>query len=501
MALNSTHPQYALTVQDILLMRHIYSGERTVKELGDMYLPPTPGMRLDGMIVGQEGYESYDAYKKRAVLPDYVSDAVEALLGLMHQRPAKFDVPKAMEGILTNATADGETLQNLLRRINEQQIVVGRLGALLDLEQNPNPANPLPFISLYNAETIRNWDDGADNVDRNKLAFVVLDETGPKRNANFEWTQEQRYRVLMLGELNAAAEGKKAYSYGVFSGANADFNQEAMLVPTLRGVSLDTVPFVFINSKDTLPRPDNPPLLGLARKVLTIYRGEADYRQALFMQGQDTLVVIGGLDAADEESRVGAGAKLSVEMGGDAKYIGVSSNGLPEMRMALENDKKEAIAKTGQLIDAMGSKQESGEALGIRLAAQTATLNQIALTGAAALEHLLRVAAQWLGLNPDDVKVTPNLEFADLNMSGKDVVDLMTAKNMGAPLSKETIHNLIAVRGLTDKTFEEEMDLIEDEDPLMGTTAGALGLQGLEAKNGPVDEQAPQEVPPKKAPK
>ncbi|MBD4208505.1 hypothetical protein GUH47_21445, partial [Xanthomonas citri pv. citri] len=48
--------------------------------------------------------------------------------------------------------------------------------------------------------------------------------------------------------------------------------------PTIRGKTLNRIPFVFINSKDIVARPDDPPLLGLVNLALAIYRGDADYR-------------------------------------------------------------------------------------------------------------------------------------------------------------------------------------------------------------------------------
>lgn len=481
MAINSKHPLYADTIDDQILMRDTYKGERTVKEKDVEYLPPTPGMIIDGMLPGQDGRKKYDGYKKRAVFPDYVSDAVEALLGLMHQRPAVFELPKVMEDLIKKSSSTGEALQALLRRVNEQQLVTGRVGALLDLPAEPDPTNPLPFIALYNSELPINWDDSNDNKGENKLDLVVLDETGNERKeGSFEWTQVTKHRVLQM------LEGK--YHFGVFEGNEQQYDGSKMTPALLRGKALEEIPFVFINSKDILPMPDNPPLLGLARLVLAIYRGEADYRQTLFLQGQDTLVVIGGIKHStvevEGETRVGAGATLEVDMGGDAKYIGVSSTGLPEMRQSIENDRKLAEAKSGQLIDATGSKQESGSALQTRIAAQTATLKQIALTGAAGLTKLLQVAATWMGANPDEVKITPNLEFADLTMTGKDLTDIMTAKNMGAPISKESVHELMVMRGLTSKEFEEEMELVADEDPLLGNPAGALAT--LVPPAGPV---------------
>jgi hypothetical protein len=205
-----------------------------------------------------------------------------------------------------------------------------------------------------------------------------------------------------------------------------------------------------------------------------VYQGEADYRQALFLQGQDTLVVIGAIrsEAGEDETRVGAGAKIEVDMGGDAKYIGVSATGLPELRQALENDYQRAEARTGQLVNTMSSNQESGAALQTRLGAQTATLNQIAMSGAAGLERLLKVAARWLGLDDSKVKVTPNLEFADVDMSGKDLVDLQTAKTLGAPISSETIHDIMATRGLTKLTYQEEQGKIDSEAPIIGSLSG-----------------------------
>src|SRR5690606_16749209 len=134
-----------------------------------------------------------------------------------------------------------------------------------------------------------------------------------------------------------------------------------------------------------------PPLLGLSNLCLAIYRGEADYRQALFQQGQDTLVVIGGLeyDEQGKPLRLGAGAVVGVPLGGDAKYVGTEGKGLAEMRQALENDKAAAVQRGARLLTAKGGDRQSGEALRVRVAAQTATLTIMAKTAAAGLEWLL----------------------------------------------------------------------------------------------------------------
>jgi hypothetical protein len=256
----------------------------------------------------------------------------------------------------------------------------------------------------------------------------------------------------------------------------------------LFGATLDEIPFVFVNTKDIVPNPDEPPLAGLARLALAIYRGEADYRQNLSQQGQDTLVITGDLkkrkedlnalaDDSDEPLRVGAGSVIELEQGGTAEYVGISGDGISEQRTSLENDRKRADAKSGQLINAMGSEAESGEALKTRLGAQTATLKQIALTGAAALEWLLKTAARWKGADPEQVKVTPNLEFGRPTLLGRDLVELITYRSLGGPLSLESLHAITVDQGYTKLTFEEEKQKVDEErasevPPPTGTAAG-----------------------------
>lgn len=487
MAINSTHPTYAAMLPDWQLMRDAYLGERAVKARGLVYLPATPGHKLDGMSSANDaGMQAYEAYKLRAKFPDYVSEAVERYIGLLHSKAPTIELPAQLEAMRSRATVDGESLEALLRRINEQQLVTGRLGLLLDFPANPDPTAPVPYVATYFAEAIRNWDESNDGQGVNALELVVLDESGPVRKEDFEWVNEERYRVLMLGNApieptddteqapNDPSEGvgPRTYSQGVFSvqEAGKGFDMANMVQPMYRGKALEELPFVFVNSKDIIAAPDNPPLIGLGLLAMTIYRGEADYRHTLFLQGQDTLVTIGTVHqdgeakSGDDALRVGAGARIGLDMGGDAKYIGIGAEGLAEQREALMEDRKEAEAKAGTLISPAAGRQESGDALTARVAAQTASLTQIAKAGALALENLLKIAARWMGADPEKVKVTPNLEFAPVLVTGQEATQLMAARAMGLPLSLESIHGVLADRGLTKFDYETEMDKIAEED-------------------------------------
>ena len=487
MSLNTPHPLYSEFYPDWRQLRDCYRGERTVKERGVAYLPATSGMVADGMGgATTPGTLAYAAYRARARFPGLVRDSVETMLGVLHCKPPVIELPTALEPMLEMATLRRESLEALLRRINEEQLVTGRLGMMLDVVPGSGPR--VPYISLYQAEHIVNWDEGEVEATKpDTLNLVVLDESEDERQSDFTWTAKRKHRVLMLGELEEN-ETVGVYTQGVFTD-DQGFSESGMEAPSIAGATLDSIPFVFVNAKDIVPRPDDAPLLDLSNLSMSIYRGEADYRQSLFLQGQDTLVIVGG--ATNDQVRVGAGAVLHVPQGGGASFEGVDSSGLSEQRQALENDYRRGEARSSGILDAVSSGAESGEALRVRVAARTSSLTQIALTGAFGLQELLRKAAAWVGANPDEVSVTPNLDFSSEVLKGQELVQLMTAKGLGAPLALQTIHETSQARGLTGLTWDEEQErmALEAEAGLPGAVMPGDDDSGSTADDGPMDDE------------
>ncbi len=498
MAVNSVHPLYGQQLNNWKLLRTSYKGAAAIKDQGTVYLPPTTSMEQAGMEPNAQGFKEYRKYIQRAVYPGLVRTATEILIGSLWAKPPVIEVPTALDPILEAITLKGESAEQLMMRIHEAQLTTGRIGLLLDIAEDAE-GNPRPYIATYEAEAILNWDEGKrdDPNARSFLNLVVLDESEYERNAIFEWDWQEKYRVLILGDPDANEDQGSPAIYQVAALRTTSFDSTALIVPTIRGQSLNEIPFVFINPKDTNSDTDEPPLLPLADAALTIYRGEADYRQHLYLQGQDTLVIVGTttstLPDGTPDIRIGAGALLQLTQGSDAKYVGVASDGLPEQRTALENDYNRAAALSGQLLDAVSREKESGDALSIRINAKTASLRQISITAAAGMERILKICAQWMGANPDDVVVTPNLDFADISLTSKTLVELVSAKNMGAPISLETIHLIMQDRGMTELSFEEEMAKIEEEAALgIGRTEDVDPQEEeQDAEAGTDDEQQP----------
>ena len=505
MSFTQTHPKYDEFRQEWQMLRDSYKGDAAIKRAGATYLPPTPGHIIDGMTSSSEaGYIAYEAYKLRAVYPDFFRQGVATIIGILNAKETTIILPPAMEYLRENASIQGEGLASILRKVHEEQLITGRVGLLADMSENPDQVTPKVYIQLYEAESIVNWDDGSFNQGFNTLNLVLLNESGYQRTNSFSWELVDKYRVLSLGAI-AENEPIGTYHVEVFEDGGLS-NSVSQVSPMLRGRSLQEIPFVFIGPKDLNPNPDEPPLMGLARMCLTLYRGEADYRHTLFMQAQDTLVIVGGTkgDNTGSTLRVGAGARIDVEMGGDVKYIGIGSGGLPEQRLSLEADRNQAAVRTGQLLAPGKMSMESGEALKTRIAAQTATLTSVAIAAAQGLQRMLRIIARWHGVDETVVKVIPNLDFTNVSIKGQDLVQLVTAKNSGYPLSYKTLFDIAADRGLTNNTFEEEVALIESDPQILTEKAAALlappsGNNPIGAAGGPqktlVNVTPPSNVP------
>lgn len=482
--LESWHPSYNARQCDWTQMRDTWIGQRAVKARTTTYLPATSGMYEDGMEhVTQKGYRAYQAYLMRALFHSFVSDAVDTMMGMMWNKPPRFDLPesKQMDYLRAKATVGGEGLEQLLRAINRQQLITGRLGLLTDLPTGTGTRDPEPYIALYEAESIINWDAGfRGETSTETTNLVVLNESGPRRpkGSIFQWEECKQYRVLLLGSAEGN-EGEGTYRFGVFSSddsSSPNFDERDLIEATSRGKPFDHIPWVFINANSTISEPCDPPLLGLSDLCLALYRIEADYRQALFMQTQDTLFTKGWQRGDDEKPiRVGAGGHIhSSRKEADAKYIGVTSVGLPELRTARDNDMKVAASKAGELMDASSRARESGTALEMRIGSKTATMNEIAISGAEGMQRALRDVAQWMGIKDiEAIRVVPNTEFASREFAAQDFKYVVETKMLGGPVSWEAIHKWSAERGGPGKdlTFKEMMEQIEAEALLQETLA------------------------------
>ena len=464
------HPDWLDRSVEWSTMRDCKRGEIAVKAEGETYLPMPSGFRA----LEDLGPKMYQAYLTRAQFPEILRPTLQGMVGVIHRTEAQITMPKAMESLWERATRDGLPLEAFHRRITSELLLTGRYGVMADAASAEAGGSDLPWLAGYNAESIINWSDERD--------FYVLEESRHVRSG-FRWEMKRFYRKLEL------VEGR--YVVQLYEGDEED---GAAFNPTARGRRpLESIPFVVIGPTELSLTPQDPPLMGVARAALAAYRLDADYRHQLYMTGQETLVIVN----SDPPDVVGAGVVLTLQAtredhAPDAKYIGPSGTGIAAHRTAILDERDNAASAGARLFDDQRRAAESGDALRIRYAAQTATLTSVAQTSAQGLEQALRHVAVMMGLNPQDVVVKPNLSFVDSTLTpeqGKALMDMW----IGGAISYQTLYENLQKGEIAsaERSHEEELDLIEEDRLAEDGFDRDLGTTGANPPSPP-----PQQIPP-----
>lgn len=449
------HPMYDAFAPSWMLMRDSMAGEDEVKSKGEVYLPMKSGTRAITDPTAKQA--AYDAYKLRAEFPELVAPTVRGAVGTMLDQAPTIDLPSALEGLRERATRDGLSLGALHRRIAMELMLVGRYGVLPGIS-----ANGEPYLAGYVTEAITNWDTDAEQ----RPDWLMLNESRAMLDrATGKWEQREQYRECFV------VDGKYGAREWVKSGAGW-VPSEVVEAATRKRAPLDELPFVFIDTNDLTPDPDDVPLYGLGKLAVRVYRLDADYTFALHMTSEPTPWANGFADPAEAvkngqaPTTLGSSKLWLLPEGAQAGYLEFTGPGLEAQNKAIQNSLDRAIIFGANLLADTGRTAESGEAIKLRLGNQTSTLKTIAMTSAAGLQRALRNLATWMGEDPEKVVVTPNLDFFDHSLSPQEITAVVSGWQAGA-YSRQTMFERFQKGELVpaDRTFEEEQDMIDAEAP------------------------------------
>lgn len=447
--ITAKHPAYIAFLPSWQLMRDAVDGEDAVKSKGQTYLPMKSGILA--MSDEAKRQAAYDAYKMRAEFPEIVAPTVRGATGIMLGKPTTIELPKALEPLKQKATRDGLTLDSLHRRIALELVTVGRYGLLPGIGADGDP-----YLAGYVAESIINWDATDQTTD-----YVVLDESGPIRDRETnEWGDTEAYLECYVED--------GVYKARRWIKTKAGWHTEDEIAAQdrrRRGIS--ELPFVFIGANDLSASPDDIPLYGLAKLAVRVYRLDADYTYGLHLTSEPTPVAIGFDDPAQAikdglaPTTIGASKLWVLPKGGDAKYLEFSGPGLGAQAKAIDAALSRAVMFGAQILTDSSKTAESGEAKKLRLSNEQATIKTIALNAAAGLERALKSVAVWMGANPDEVKVEPDTDFFDHDLTAQEITAIVQGWQQGA-YSWRTTFDRLQKGGVIpyDRTPDDEQELI-----------------------------------------
>lgn len=436
------HPDYQVALPDWIAMRDAVLGQTQVKTKGEEYLPMPSGF----LAMKDKGVQAYNSYLTRAQFPEYTEPTIRGMLGVICRVPPKIELPASLEYLREASTADRLPLDALHRYLVREVLTTGRIGVLADAAATGGD----PYLTTYVAETVINWSGMGD--------LFVLDETGNVRR-DYWWIKQKQWRILELAD-----GGYQQRIFGDLSSYEGDLAQPNQV----GGGRLNEVPFVCIGPLNLTPDLDEIPLLEVARAAFAEYRLDADYRHVMFMSGQETFVITGNIEESRIPTVLGSGVIVTLPENATAQYVSPGGVAANTLRVAIQDERQKAAQAGAKLFESGSHDAESGEALKIRWAAQTATLLSVSMTVAAGLEKALRYCGMFKGMTAEQAKaitVTPNTTFIDADMSPSEAQAMIQLWQSGT-LSKRTVYEKLAKGGLTnpDRDFDAEQDEIDVDD-------------------------------------
>lgn len=466
------HPEYTRRLPRWTKVADCFEGEASVKEKTHTYLPRPSGFGND-----PEGQAAWNAYLERAHFPSITSNAVSGLMGLAMSKPPKFNLPKEMEYLLSEATPSGVSLIRLFYDTVRAVLMHGRSLLLLDVDMVNDQVRFVPYSTF----ALINWKveelSSAENI-----TLAVLKEDGPDDGGVFGHDKKPLHRVLvpyplpeLVGEfpLLSTNEGPVDLPWNYTCFEFRDGKAYRVVQPSYRGKLLEFVPLVIIGSTDLNTTVDISPVEGIADCAIQAYRKDADLSSAEFFTCNPLLVITGVQSQGTQPIVVGPTVALKLSSNeAKAYYLTTDAAALVHMKARIESILDEAGQYGAALLQGEKSSAESGEALRIRSLVKTATLATVLKTVGEGFERALKWAARWQDIPYEDISVEVDVEFINEVLGSPEIAELIKMFTVGAISKSVLIEQLIKARVIkTDKTPEQIA--ASSEDTLDETDVGA----------------------------
>ncbi len=440
MPVDTKHAEYQLYESEWLKCRTAIEGEEAVKKGGQKYLPKvSPDQEID----------RYNAYKKRALFFNATDRTVQSLLGYLFRKPPIL-TPPSDENFFDTAVISGTEFDVFLKSIAQEVLSVGRVGVICDAPENGDPV-----LAKYKTEDIINWEV---SIEKGFLETqrVILREIKaiPDPEDEFEKKLIEQYRVLEIKN--------GVYQQRIFI-QNKETNtwSDSLVIPTRGGVTIDFIPFVFINQTNTFAGIQKPTLIDLVDVNYSHYRSSADLEQGRHYTALPT-PWLAGFDRKTIAA-IGSGiAWVSENENAKAGFLEFTGQGLGALENALREKEAMMAVLGGRILEAQKQAVEATDTHKIKSSGEQSILSSIASTIDAGMTWICKVCADWRALNSDKLDIEINKDYTVITPDPP-LVNILFSALQGGAISAETWWYNLKKYELTPPAidFETEMELIK----------------------------------------
>lgn len=388
------HPQYNANIDSWTINRDVYEGEKAIKKKGVKYLPKLSGQNTN----------EYNAYKLRALFYAITAKTISAMVGMATSKEPSITFPEEMNPYFKDS--NGIQYEELKTRALSELLLQGRVGILADRAYTNAPILPI----IYTTENILNWEivDG-------RVTMVALREVISVTDANdrFKTDETLQYKELYIDSENHAA-WRTYDAKGRLTGKGGKI--------TTRGVPATEIPFYCYGPSGQNFDVERSPVTDIVAINLSHYRSSADLENARHFLGTPTPVIIGAREFGATGLKIGTTTAWGVPIGGDAKYLEFTGQGLESLEKALKEKETQMASLSARLLDNSTRGSEAVEAIRIRYMSEGATLISLIRS----LEQALNTVYNFIATQLNAGKVVINLDkdIISANLSSAEMKEL-----------------------------------------------------------------------------
>lgn len=351
---------------------------------------------------------------------------ISGLKGMMFRKPPQITAPESMQEYVDNIDNSGTSLTSYLQRLSTEALTVGRSGTLVEYTKIENAAtmadasslNPRAYFTFYVAETILNWHETVING-RKILDFVRL-SIDPDRELK---DNESMNLILEL------IEGKYQQRKVIIDGKGNEV-QVDLSMPLMNNKPLNYIPFQIIGTDSLEIDVEIPPLIDLVNLNFHHYRQSSSYERGCFLSGLPTACVYGNSDETKVIYLGGSTANSFENPQARMEYVEVKSD-FGALVKNLEMKEQQMAVIGARMLERQNKGVESAEALARKQSGEESILADIATTISEGATRLLRILADWQGIESKDIRVDLNKEFLPFAMDSAMITALMSAHIQG----------------------------------------------------------------------
>jgi hypothetical protein len=429
------------------------------------------------------------AYWNRARFFNATGRTFESLGGMIWSQEPEVELDASVAYLEKNANGSGMGLRDVAQCITDENISLGRVGALADMPENQRALTRQQMesgenaarIIMYKAESIVYWrTDKSGNLVEVRLIEVHQEEKTMGEGAlaycvNTENVIYTRQLVMIDG----------VYHNRLFSDKDELISD---VIPFANGSAFNFIPFQFFGADKNTPEFGKIPLYDLSSCNIGHYVLDADNRANLHYHGSGMTNVYSSMDDQQFFEKnpngldCGPGGMNQLNSDDRVEILQIDSTGAIASEM--ERDQKRMIMLGGQLVQEANTNQTLG-AKEMEFGASVSTLKRITHNSSKGIENLINWCAMFMGSSGEST-YRLNTDFVTDNMT-PEMINAHFALVQGGVLPVETIYETARKAELTKLDNQEIADLARESD--LGMSGEPEELARLRAENEALREQ------------